>query len=351
MEKIQKKTKFNLLVKNPRFKFKQFVITMKEYSNGFSDRFEVFTYNKDNNQYIISPGVNTYLIYLIRMTDSKLFKYLKGHNECISVLNYFKNDKNKNEEEYILSVDIKGILIIWDINKDFNIKHKINTKEYVIFSSIIVFNINNIDNYIITSNSYIQENDNSSYSKIYSLSKGKFIKNLKNTNYNKTYYIFSWHNKKRNIIYEVECCLGKISIIDIVKNEIYHEFFKCGIEEAFTSGFIYNKNNNDYLCTSSMHGEIKFWNLENGRLEKKIYSGNYNLQAMIQWSDKYVIFSDNNNNKSFKILDIDLFKIISNIGGKHKKPIICIKKINHNIYGNILITSGTDKSIIIWDLK
>ena len=147
-------------MKNPRFKFKQFVITMKEYSNGFSDRFEVFTYNKDNNQYIISPGVNTYLIYLIRMTDSKLFKYLKGHNECISVLNYFKNDKNKNEEEYILSVDIKGILIIWDINKDFNIKHKINTKEYVIFSSIIVFNINNIDNYIITSNSYIQENDN-----------------------------------------------------------------------------------------------------------------------------------------------------------------------------------------------
>ena len=60
--------------------------------------------------------------------------------------------------------------------------------------------------------------------------------------------------------------MGKISIIDIVKNEIYHEFLKCGIEEAFTSGFIYNKNNNDYLCTSSMHGEIKFWNLENKQL-------------------------------------------------------------------------------------
>ena len=71
---------------------------------------------------------------------------------------------------------------------------------------------------------------------------------------------------------------------------------------------------------------------------------------MIQWSNKYVIFSDNNN-KSFKILDIDLFKIVSNIWGKHIKPIICIKKINHNTYGNILITSGTDKSIIIWDLK
>ena len=319
-------------------------------SNGFSHKFEIFTYYKDNIQYIITPGLKTYLIYLIRITDSFIFKALKGHNECISVLNYYQNSKNKSEE-YILSVDIKGILIIWDIFNDFKIRCKITTNEYVIFSSIIVFNINNKDNYIITSNSYQSENEVSSYSKIYSLPKGKHIKNIKNTNSNKTYYILSWNDKKKDIFYEIECCFEKISIINFLKNEIYHDFISEN--EEFTSGFVYNKHYKDYLCSSSIHGEIKFWDLENKILENKIYSGDYNLQAMIQWSDKYIIFSGNNKsiNKSFKILDIDQFKIISNIGGKHTNPIICIKKIKHSIYGDILITSGNDNCIMIGDLN
>lgn len=351
MEEIIKEPKYKLYINNPRFKFKQNFITMKDNSSGYSDRFEVFTYSKDNMQYIISPGVNTYLIYIICISNSQIFKSLKGHNECISVLNYFKNEQKKNEE-YILSVDIKGVMIIWDINNEFKIKHIINTKEYVIFSCIIVFNVNDKkEDYIITSNSYISENDNASYSKIYSLSNKKKLQNLKNTNNNITYIILPWIDKKRDIFYEIECCLGKISIINIKKNEIYHEFFSGGeSEEAFTNGFVYNKNNKDYLCSSSMHGEIKFWNLENKKLENKIYSGDLNLVSMIQWSEKYVIFAGNNKNKSFKILDIDQLKIISNIGGKHANPITCIKKINHSLYGNILITSGTDKSIIIWDL-
>ena len=224
-------------------------------------------------------------------------------------------------------------------------------KRICYISSIIVFNINNKDNYFITSNSYQSENEDSSYSKIYTLSKGKCITKIKNINSNKTYYILSWHDKIRNIFYEIECCFEKISIINIVKNEIYHEFISEN--EEFTSGFVYNKNHKDYLFTSSIHGEIKFWDLENKHLEKKIYSGDYNLQAMIQWSDKYIIFGGNNKNinKSFKILDIDQFKKISNIGGKHANPITCIKKINHSIYGDILITSGNDNLIIIWDLQ
>lgn len=336
--------------KNPNLKFEKNIIARQDYSNGFSDRFEVFTYNEDNKQYIISPGVNTYLIYIIRISDSQLFKSLKGHNECLSVLNYFQNDKNKRED-YILSIDIKGFIIIWDINKKFKIKYKINTKEYVIFSSIIIFNVSNNVNYIITSNSYKQENENASYSKIYSLSNGKFIKNIKFTNNNKTYHILSWNNKKNNIIYEIELCLGKIFIIDIQKNEIYHEFLSKSDNEAFNRGFIYNKNNMDYLFSSSMHGEIKLWDLQNKKMIKRILTGGVNLMTMILWSDKFIIFADNeqdNKCKSFKIMDIDEFKIFSKIGGKHKNAIVCLKKINHSEYGNILISGGGDKLIIVW---
>ena len=343
------KSKLKNIKINPNVRFNKYLLTQKDYSNGFSDKFEVFTYNKDNEQYIISPGVNTYLIYIIKITDSQLFKTLKGHNECISVLNYHQNEKNKNEE-YILSVDIKGILIIWDINNNFKIKHKINTNVYVIYSSIIIFNIFDGGNYIITSNSFVSDYDNSAFTKIYSLKTGKFIKNINSTNSNSTYYITLWYDSSKDIYYEIECCLEKISIINLITNEIYHEFKSENEDEAFTKAFVYAKTNNKYyLFSSSMHGEIKLWNLGNKQLEKKIWTGGYNLLSMIQWSNDYIIFADNNINKAFKVLDINQMRIISSIGGKHKNPITCIKIIKHNEYGKCIITSSTDKAVIIWN--
>ena len=350
MEKNKENSSIKLIKANPNLRFKKFLISPKDFSSGFSDRLEVFTYTKDNNQYIITPGVNTYLIYIIRISDNQIFKSLKGHDECISVLNYYHNEKKLNED-YILSVDIKGIVIIWDVNSNFNIKFKINTNEYVIYSSIIYFNINNHFNYIITSNSYISEYEKSAYSKIYSLENGKIIKNINHTNLNSTYCILPWINESKNYYFEVECCLEKISIINLINNELYHQFISNNEEEAFTCAFVFKqkKNNNDYLCSASMHGEIKIWDLENKILDKKIWTGGYNLLSMIPWYENYLIFADNNTNKGFKILDIEQMKIISNIGGKHKKPIICIKKIVHNEYGRCIITSGTDKAVIVWN--
>ena len=343
-----KENKVNFIYKNPNFKFKKKIIPLKEYPNGYSDKFELFI--KDNKEYIISPGVDTYLLYIIYILDNQLFKALKGHEECISVLNYFKNKENINDE-YILSVDIKGILIIWDINNNFKIKYKIKTKEYVIFSSIIYF-INNNNNFIITSNSYQSENESSSFSKIYSLSNGKHIKNLKSTNSNNTYYIIPWHDYKNNIYYEIECCLGKISIINILSNNIYYILISPHDQEAFTCGFVYLENGNQFLCTSSVHGEIKFWDLEKKILTKKFYKDkDYNLLSMIHFSDNYIIFADSNKERAFKILEMKNLKIISKIGGKHTSPILCIKEIEHSEYGKCIITSGTDKSIIIWSIK
>ena len=348
MENNSENSSFNKLYNNPNLIFKKLLLTQKDYSNGFSDRFEVFTYNKDNEQYIISPGVNTYLLYIIKITDGKLFKSLKGHNECISVLNYFNNEKEKNED-FILSVDIKGILIIWDINKNFNIKYKINTNEYVIYSSIILFNIIDGGDYIITSNSYVSNFENSAYSKIYSLKTGKYIKNIEHTNLNNTYYITSWKDVLNNYAYEIECCMEKISIVNLSKNELYHEFISDNEDEAFTMAFVIKYRNKDYLCSSSMHGEIKLWDLVNKKFEKKIWTGGYNLLSIVKWSDNYIIFADNNIHKSFKILDIGQMKIISSIAGQHKKPIICIKIIEHNEFGKCVLTSSTDKDVIIWN--
>lgn len=72
---------------------------------------------------------------------------------------------------------------------------------------------------------------------------------------------------------------------------------------------------------------------------------------MIHFCDNYIIFADSNKERAFKILEMNNLKLISKIGGKHTSPILCIKEIEHSEYGKCIITSGTDKSIIIWSIK
>ena len=73
------------------------------------------------------------------------------------------------------------------------------------------------------------------------------------------------------------------------------------------------------------------------------------LAHIIQWNEKYIIVADYNN-KSFKIIDLEENKIISDIGGQHTYNVRCIKKIYHPIYGESLLSAGGDKTIKLWSI-
>ena len=88
---------------------------------------------------------------------------------------------------------------------------------------------------------------------------------------------------------------------------------------------VYNKDDNDYLCTSSSNGYINIWNLYNKNIFKIINTNNCKLSHIIQWNNKYIIVADYNN-KSFKIIDLEENKNIYDIGGRHNKEVICIKR-------------------------
>ena len=81
-------------------------------------------------------------------------------------------------------------------------------------------------------------------------------------------------------------------------------------------------------------------------LYKKIIINNINteycgISYIIRWSEHYFIAADQENN-SFKVIDIDQLKIINEyIIGKNirEKGVICAKKIYHPKYGESLVTS------------
>ena len=113
--------------------------------------------------------------------------------------------------------------------------------------------------------------------------------------------------------------------------------------------FIYYKDNNDYLCSSSYNGYINIWDLYNKKIFKVINTNGCKLAHIIEWNNKYIIVADYNN-KLFKIIDIDN-NSIHDIKIEHKDNLKCIKKINHPIYGESLLSAGNDKIIKLWTIE
>ena len=228
---------------------------------GSNDIFEVFISYKDNKEYIISPNIKDNLD-IFALLDNKIIKSLNGHKAKISTVRYFINNKDYNE--YLISADIDNIVIIWDITNNYNIKYQINTNydNYIysrIYSCLLVFPHNNNDNYIITSNNVISNDNDKSATKIYSLNNGNFIKYINNTSNISIWHLLSWHNKKNNKYYIIQSS-GKIIINNLLEDELYSELIKNEHESNHYSGFIYNIDNNDYLCSSSTNGYINIWN-------------------------------------------------------------------------------------------
>ena len=139
----------------------------------------------------------------------------------------------------------------------------------------------------------------------------------------------------------------RILINDLDRIEQRVEFVKYP-EDSHLCGFIYNKDNNDYLCCSSINGYINIWDLYNKKIFKVIYTNCY-LGYIIEWNSKYIIVVDYYN-RSFKIVDKDKGKIISDIGGQHNQYMICVKKIYHPIYGESLLSASEDHTIKLWDI-
>ena len=345
---ISKEDKINSKIEKdmPNLKYIKIITNSNDGCHGQSDIFEVYKYTKDKKYYLASPKSNNYNICIISLEKYSLLSSLKGHQNNISSVRYFgENEKN----EYLISSDNDKIIIVWDLNNNYNIKHKINT-EYsdTIYSNLIIFDINKED-YIISSTVNDSNDDKESATKIYNLKNGNFIKNIKNSNLLQIYYLLFWKNQKDNQDYLIELGFGKNHIININKNELYSEL-NTENESYHYCGLIYNNNDKDYLCHTSYDGFIYIWDLIDKKLFNTIDTNSCSLDYIIQWNTKYFIIADDLNN-AFLIINIEQFKVIESIGEQHSEGVVCVKKFYDSSLGECLLTGSEDNSIRLWGKK
>ena len=198
----------------------------------------------------------------MRINDKIIINSLKGHKNSTTVIRYYIND---NKEEYILSCDYNKLLIIWDIQNNYNKKYNIEIKySGYIYDALLLFNIFN-KNYILISST-------NEYSKLYEFKDNTpFIRNIYGTNENNTYFMIPWLYK--NKYYIIECCYNKISINNMLEDECYANL-NMNPEGNHFCGYIYNDN---YLCVSDYNNNcIRIWDLVNKIIYKEIkYDSRY----------------------------------------------------------------------------
>ena len=268
-------------------------------------------------------------------------------NSNVDSIKDIKNNKNIDCEEYIISSDMSGIVILWNINNSYNIEFiiKSNYQNYI-YSILILFNINNY-NFIVTS-TLGRFNNRIDFSKLYLLSNGKFVKNIYGTNHNNTTFIIPWYNKKNDEIYLIEFCRYNISINNILKEEVYHIFGNKKEYNKYYSGFIYTKNEKDYLVSCSYNGNVDIWNLFDKKIEKYIMIKYSRMHSILSWNEKYFIVGDYNKGEII-IIELSSLKIVSIIKNKNIKNIISLKKIKHSLYNECLLILSADGNINLLD--
>ena len=320
---------------------------------GVNDLFEVFICNNDHKEYLVSKNINNYNLDVYTLLDNKKLFSLPGHKNRITTIRYFIDNIYINE--YLISADINGIVILWDINNNYKIINQVNTfyninsgRGLVIYSCLLVFDKHHENNYMITSINNISEDVSTSGTKIYSLNGSEVIKCIDKSNKIKILYLLSWYNKKKNQYYIIQFGNESIVINNLLRDELYSIFIQKQ-EGLHYSGFIYKKDDNEYLLSCSKNGYINIWDLYNKNLNKSVNLDNCRLMSIIEWNDKYAIVSDLNN--SIKIIDLEKLKLVHTIGGKATEFVKCIKKIYHPNYEESLLSSGKDKIIKLWTIK
>ena len=242
--------------------------------SGWLYNFVIFNGLKDDIEYIAYN--NSYNIEIKRIKDKVRIISLKGHNNKTTVIRYYRKE---NKEEYILSCDLNILVIIWDIQNNYNKKYNFELKySGYISDALLLFNIINKD-YIL-----ISRDNKGEYSKLYEFKDNTpYIRNIYGTNENETYFMIPWTYK--NKYYIIECCKYKISINNILEDEYYGKLTKDPEGRHFC-GYIYNDN---YLCVSDNDNNyIRIWDLMNKVIYKQIKYDGYGRE-IIPWNKKYII--------------------------------------------------------------
>ena len=332
---------------NPNFRFQEFV---SEKSECISATYQFDCYKDKNDEIIlITPFFDfpnmlnqEYYISLINLKNNKLIQKLKGHKDRITTVRYFKDPITKME--YLISSDKKYKVIVWEISQKYEKIFEIQLiYKTFIYSCLLIFDEKKIW-------AVVSSIDSNNITIVINIYNKKEIIKIKDSQNLESYFLAYWHNdeileinQKHNII---QCGKKKILIIEFPKNNIYFSFESDEKYPNNLGAIVFKNNNRDILAVSASYGLVQILDLATKIIVKKIIFDNAHLYSFVKWNDRYLLLNDC---RQRKIIVFDMkndYEI--------KSKVLCpemyfdrfIKKIVHPIYGESILSIGTD-----WKIK
>ena len=302
---------------------------------------EPYTFSFSDNVFCVFKSIND-IIYLIYtncnisiisydIISNKIINEIKNaHNNYILNLRYYF-DKSNNRD-LILSLSIyDNNLKLWNINNLKCILNLINVYQNGFLYSACFLNDNN-NIYILVSNNNYQ---NSELIKVYDIN-GNKIKEI-NDSKDDTNFIDSYYDNKLSKNYIVTANYGIIKSFDYKQNKIYHIYSDDNDCEHY-SIIINDKKGLINMIGSSDNGIVRIWNFHSAELINKIYVNYDELYSICLWNDEYIFAACSDNN--IKLIDINKGVTVKDDYVGHNNCVLMVKKINHPIYGECLISQG-----------
>ena len=304
-------------------------LTEDSYANVTLDN--TFTVFKSiyNILYLIYSNKKKSIISYNLENQKKICEINSHHKENINNLRHYLDENNKRD--LILSLSNRdNNLKIWNINdwqcllNISDIYHRGN-----LFSACLLKD--NIDFYAVTSNCNLS--GDSEPIKLFDF-KGDQIYEINDSD-ELTYFIDTYFDKKSNNNYIITGNDSYVKSYDFNKKLLYHKYYN-DINEGHQS-FVINDYYEKIQLIESSYGIIRIWNFHSGELLNKIKTGDNDLRGICLWNNDYLFVGCYDN--TIKLIDIKKGKIVKSLIG-HNNYVITIKKINHPVYGDCLISQG-----------
>ena len=328
----------------PNFKFKE-IVTEKRECLASTYQFDCYK-DKDGQTILIAPFFDIenpqdriHHISLINLKNKEEVRKLEGHKDRVLTASYFQDPKTKND--YLISADRKHNVIVWDLTNE---GKKIYESEFkydsFIYSVLLIFEESKIFAVVSTlgtGETYVcdLEDKNKKY-------------DLKDTKDLNIYFLTYWWDDKKKEHNIIQCGKNKILISQFRPGTVNSNYnIQTDDKHPYNlGGMVFKNKDQDLLITSATYGLIKVIDLVQ---KKEIHS--FTLEdvffySFIRWNDHYILLNDCLQRRIL-VLDMeDNYKI--------KSKVLCpefffdrfIKKVDHPLYGESILSVGID-----WKIK
>ena len=158
------------------------------------------------------------------------------------------------------------------------------------------------------------------------------------------------YDNKTSKNYIITSNIGFISSYDFKESKLYHKYSDNDISDH-SNIIIFKKDKDLQLIETSSEGIIRIWNFNIGILIKKIKINEvyWNLNGICLWDNDNILVGCDD--KTIKLIELQTGILIKSLMG-HTENILSIKKINHPIYNECLISQGRRyDQIKLWIIK